>query len=68
MQGTFTPIFVRFHLAVFENECPSIHGVREYIAYSIRENRVFVLLTGVARRLLGPHDTQIFKCDMGGIK
>jgi len=37
MQGTFTLIFVRFRSAVFENECPSIHGVREYIAYSMRE-------------------------------
>ena len=29
MQGIFTPIFVGFHPAVYENECPSIHGVRE---------------------------------------
>ena len=29
MQRMSTPIFVGFRPAVYENECPSIHGVRE---------------------------------------
>ena len=35
MQRMSTPIFVGSCPAVYKNECPSIHGVREQIIYSI---------------------------------